>query len=101
MSNETTVGETPELITPAAEEIITPQTGHTDQPPPLQPGTRAPYFEMAQDEEGNWAWILWAPNGRPVAMNTNPFTHKHDAMKCIRDLCTKLSEKTKIITTNR
>lgn len=54
----------------------TVQTGH---PAPL----RKPFFEVAQDDQGQWHWCLWSSNGRQLAVNANSFPRRSDCTNSI------------------
>lgn len=47
---------------------------------------RPPYFELAQDAEGQWHWLLWAGNGRQMAVSITPFADKRHAVASIQYL---------------
>ena len=38
-----------------------------------------PFVEIVKDD-GRWHWILWAQNGRPVAMSAIDYSRSNDAV---------------------
>jgi len=40
-------------------------------------------FELVADEDGDWHWMLFARNGRPVATNVEPYERRNDAERSI------------------
>lgn len=62
-----------------------------------------PYrFEMATDKADQWHWVLWGPNGRPMATsgNVSGFANQNDCYQSIRRLVAAC-EKSPLITIRR
>jgi len=49
---------------------------------------RKPYFEIAEQADGTWAWCLWASNGIALAESGRKFPRKNECAVS----CSKLME---------
>ena len=58
---------------------------------------REPYFEMAKDADGQWAWCLWSGNGRMMATSAITYTQANDCKSAIQTINGKLGGKLKIV----
>ncbi len=45
---------------------------------------REPWYELAQDTEGQWHWCLWAGNGQQLACSPKGYTEKKHAIQALR-----------------
>ena len=75
MSDANRVVMTPE-DTPMDDEDVQ-KTGQTVQ-------ERETWFEVAQDKEGKWHWVLWSANGRQMARNAMQYNRQSDVTIAIK-----------------
>lgn len=54
------------------------------KPPRKTIGERKPSIELAADDGGEWHWILWSANGRPIASNPIGYHSQNDCISAIR-----------------
>ena len=55
------------------------------------------FIELAPDKEGNWHWLLWAKNGRPIATNPVRFTRSNDALDTVKAVIEQMATKPRIV----
>lgn len=70
-----------------SSENNTPQTGQTVQEEPEPAETkqeRNPFWEVANDEKGEWSWVLWSANGREMARSSITYPRRKDAVGAIK-----------------
>lgn len=76
MSNEPKT-ETPKVDVPPTVQTVRPPLEESTVDAP----SRAPYIEMAQDDNWQWHWCLWSANGRAMAASITPFPRRNDCQK--------------------
>lgn len=85
MSEENTVQTGQNDETPPPSEAPTPVVEEPDKESFDHPGEPCrhplaqPFIELAEDQKGGWWWVLWAKNGRPMAMSASPYNRRNDA----------------------
>jgi uncharacterized protein YegP (UPF0339 family) len=50
------------------------------------PSSRTPFFELAQDHEGEWHWALWSGNGRMMARNAEGYQRRKDCLQAVKNM---------------
>lgn len=63
-----------------SEQTPTPNTVQTGQ----KANRQTPYFEIAEDDDHSWHWMLWAANGRMMATNAIPYRLEKECLQAIR-----------------
>lgn len=81
MSTDETINDTPE------EEVIGPR---------VEIRRKAEFFELQEDANGDWHWVLWAKNGRPLATNLDGYSRQIDAISAIKTIIAQ-DERTQIL----
>lgn len=71
-----------EDISNVAEERATDDI-QIDQGQP-DPIPKTLHFELREDSEGKWNWVLWAANHRAIATNPRSYSRRNDAERAIR-----------------
>ena len=51
------------------------------------------WFELAQDEKGEWSWLFWSSNGRAAAMSSDSFVERNDCTSAIETFLKNLDAK--------
>lgn len=64
-----------------SDALPTVQTGQTA--PPRQ---NVVWYEVAQDKDGLWQWVLWTPNGRRLARSGVAYERRKDAVTAAKSL---------------
>lgn len=59
--------------------------------------SRESYFEVAEDEDHKWHWVLWSSNGRPMALNAIAYERRNDATNAISAFKMAVTPNTKIV----
>jgi uncharacterized protein YegP (UPF0339 family) len=79
--------------TPRPEEIPeVPASDGTNEIPFYGRKKRRAVFEIAKDKNGQWHWVLWSKNGRPIATNITAAKQRHDVTRTIKNMIDDLTE---------
>lgn len=62
----------------------------------VQPPQKSPWFELSEDEDGEWYWCLWASNGRQMAISPTGYNQQADCRTAIESFNGLLGKKVKI-----
>lgn len=82
--------------TPNDTEVVkTVQTVQNDEGDPIN---RQPYYEVAQDENEKWHWVLWASNGRALATNAVAYNRRNDLTEALNAVRANATEAKKVVT---
>lgn len=74
----------------------TPETGQTGQ----EVKGREPLFEIAQDIEGKWHWVLFAGNGRPIATSAVAYDRRNDCLGSIKAARAMIGDTRRVVYAN-
>lgn len=64
-------------------EDVVQETGQTGQKA-KEAGAKQARFEVAQDKEGGWHWMLWSGNGLQVARSARSYERKKDCIQAVK-----------------
>ena len=83
-------------VTPLKVETETPETVQTVQEEE-KPKERDPFFEIAEDDDGLFAWCLWSGNGRMLAQSAIGYKQVIDCRQAINTMNSLIAKKVSIV----
>lgn len=81
----------PNAIEAPSDNTRTDQTGQESDS-----GGRQPRFEVEMDDSGQWHWMLFSGNGRPLAVNAVPYPRRNDCTNAINIVRNAIKPDTRI-----
>jgi uncharacterized protein YegP (UPF0339 family) len=56
---------------------------------------------LVDDATGQWCWILYAKNGKPIAISQKDYERRNDCTTAVKAMCTLFKEGTPRILINQ
>ncbi len=92
---------TEDVIEEDAEDTLAEAGEDGTAAEPSGPGGKKPYIEIGQDTRGKWHWVLWAGNGRPMAINAIPYNRRNDVTTVLEKVRETFGQTLKIIISHK